>query len=87
MVVLSAEEKGALRADGGQQSVFDPAESDDVGDLPYEDLFKDAEDCGPKFNEIKWINSASTKKPAKKQFSFIQKKYLDEPQVMGWFTG
>ena len=78
MAVLSAEEKGALLADGGQHSVFDPAEGDDVGDLPYEDLFKDAEDCGPNVNNgvVKRVNSTCTKRPAKKQFSSIQKKYL-----------
>ena len=68
MAVLSAEEKGSLFADLRQHSVFDPAEGDDVSDLPYEDLFKDAKDCGLKVND--------TKRPAKKQFSSIQNNYL-----------
>ena len=48
------------------------------GELPYEDLFKNTEDCGPKVNEgvAKRVNSACTKRPAKEQFSSIQKKYL-----------
>ena len=68
-------------------SVFDPAESlsgavsgkslDEV-DLPYNELFKDSEDCGPKVLDgiPKRINSSCTKKPAKEQFQTIQKKYL-----------
>ena len=36
--------------------VFDPAESvislkDETADLPYEDLFKNCEDCGPKVHD------------------------------------
>ena len=48
------------------------------GELPYEDLFKDTEDWGPKVDEgvAKRVNSACTKRPAKKQFSSIQKKYF-----------
>ena len=73
----------ALREEGGQ-SEFDLTErilSQEINlessELPYEDLFKDTEDCGAKVNEgvAKRVNSACTKRPAKKQFSF-QKKYL-----------
>ena len=48
------------------------------GELPYEDLFKDTEDWGPKVDEgvAKRVNSACAKRPAKEQFSSIQKKYL-----------
>ena len=63
--------------------VFDPAESvislkDETADLPYEDLFKDCEDCGPKVHDgvAQRIDNASTKKPAKEQFSNIEAKYL-----------
>ena len=63
--------------------VFDPAESvispmDETADLPYEDLFKDCEGCGPKVQDgvAKRIDNACTKKPAKEQFSNIQAKYL-----------
>ena len=49
--------------------VFDPAESvislkDETADLPYEDLFNDCEDCGPKVHGgvAKRIDNASTKK-------------------------
>ena len=61
-------------------SEFDPAETiadgdedDDSAELPYEGLFDDAEDCGPKVLEgvAKRINSACTKEPAKEQ-----KKYF-----------
>ena len=47
-------------------------------ELTYEDLFKDTEDWGPKVDEgvAKRVNSACTKRPAKEQFSSIQKKYL-----------
>ena len=62
---------------------YDPAESvvshkDETADLPYEDLFKDCEDCGPKVHDgvAKRIDNACTKKPAKEQFSKIQAKYL-----------
>ena len=50
----------------------------ELGELPFEDLFKNTEDCGPKVNEAvaKRVNSACTKRPAKEQFSSIQKKYL-----------
>ena len=46
--------------------------------FPYEDLFKDCEDCGPKVHDgvAKRIDNACTKNPAKKQFSKIQAKYL-----------
>ena len=82
--LLDSEEEDTLREEGGQ-SEFDPTEpilSEETnlesGELPYEDLFKDTEDCGPKVNEgvAKRINSACTKRPAKEQFSSIQKKYL-----------
>ena len=82
--LLNSEEEDALLEEGGQ-SEFDPTErilSEETnlesGDLPYEDLFKDTEDCGPKVNEgvAKRVNSACTKRPAKEQFSSIQKKYL-----------
>ena len=84
--LLNSEEEDALLEEGGQ-SEFDPterilseeAQTDlDLGELPYEDLFKDMEDCGPKVNEgvAKRVNSACTKRPAKEQFSSIQKKYL-----------
>ena len=63
--------------------MYDPAESvfshkDETADLPYEDLFKDCEDCGPKVHDgvAKRIDNACTKKPAKEQFSKIQAKYL-----------
>ena len=54
-------------------------QSFEAGELPYEDLFKDSEDCGPKVNEgvAKRVNSAKCfKRPTKEQFSTIQKKYL-----------
>ena len=82
--LLDSEEEDTLREEGGQ-SEFDPTErilSEETnlesGELPYEDLFKDTEDCGPKVNEgvAKGINSARTKRPAKEQFSSIKKKYL-----------
>ena len=82
--LLDSKEEDTLREEGGQ-SEFDPTErilSEETnlesGELPYEDLFKDTEDCGPKVNEgvAKRINSACTKRPAKEQFSSIQKKYL-----------
>ena len=83
---LSSEEENALLGEGGQ-SEFDPTKrilSEEVqthfalGELPNEDLFKDTEDCAPKVNEgvAKRVNSACVKRPAKKQFSSIQKKYL-----------
>ncbi|XP_068671103.1 uncharacterized protein [Montipora foliosa] len=63
--------------------VYDPAESvfshkDETADLPYEDLFKDCEDCGPKVHDgvAKRIDNACTKKPAKEQFTKIQAKHL-----------
>ena len=63
--------------------VFDPAESvislkDETADLPYEDLFKDCEDCGPKVHDgvAKCIDNACMKKPVKDQLSKIQAKYL-----------
>ena len=59
--------------------VYDPAESvfshkDKTADLPYKELFKDCEDCGPKAHDgvAKRIDNACTKKPAKEQFSKIQ---------------
>ena len=82
--LLDSEEEDTLREEGGL-SEFDPTErilSEETnlesGELPYGDLFKDTEDCGPKVNEgvAKRINSACTKRPAKEQFSSIQKKYL-----------
>ena len=52
--------------------VYDPAESvishkDETADLPYDDLFKDCEDCGPKVLDgvARRIDNACTKKPAK----------------------
>ena len=74
---LNSEEEDALLEEGGQ-SEFDPTErilSEETnlesGELPYED-------CGPKVNEgvAKRVNSACTKRPAKEQFSSVQKKYL-----------
>ena len=66
----------------GTSSVFDPAEglsgtvngkSLDEAELPYNELFKESEDCGPRvFDGIaKRINSSCTKKPAKEQFQSI----------------
>jgi hypothetical protein len=68
-------------------SVFDPADSisqESVGkslveaELPHDDLYKDTEDCGPSVAAgiAKRMNSSCTKRPAKEQFSQIQKKYL-----------
>ena len=66
--LLNSEEEDALLEEGGQ-SEFDPTErilSEETnlesGDLPYEDLFKDTEDCGLKVNEgvAKRVNSACT---------------------------
>ena len=82
--LLDSEEEDALREEGGQ-SQFGPTErilSQEINlessELPYEDLFKDTDDCGAKVNEgvAKRVNSACTKRPAKEQFSLIQKKYL-----------
>ena len=76
--LLDSEEEDALREEGGQ-SEFDPNErilSQEINlessELPYEDLFKDTEDCGAKVNEAvaKRVNSACTKRPAKEQFFF-----------------
>ena len=81
---LDFEEENALREEGGQ-SEFDPTKrilSEETNlessELPHEDLFKDTEDCRPKVNEgvAKRVNSTCTKRPAKEQFSSIQKKYL-----------
>ena len=46
-------------------------------ELPYDDLFKDSENCGPKALDgvAKRVNSSCTKKPAKEQFQSIQRKY------------
>ena len=85
MALLNPEEEDALLDEGGQ-SEFDPTEhilsektqSGQVsGELPYDNLFKDTEDCGQKVNEgvAKRVNSACTKSPAKAQFSSVQ-KYL-----------
>ena len=77
-VLLDSEEEGG-------QSEFDPTEhilsqkiNLESSELPYEDLFKDTEDCRTKVNEgvVKRVNSACTKRPAKEQFSLIKKKYL-----------
>ena len=68
-------------------SVFDPTESLAQAsngkslaeaELPYDDLYNDSDDCGPKVMEgvAKRINSSCTKKPGKEQFTSIQKKYL-----------
>jgi len=84
--LLNSEEEDGLPEEGGQ-SEFDPTEGIlleeaqidyELGELPYEDLFKDSEHCGPKVNEgvAKRVNSACTKRPAKEQFCSIQKKYL-----------
>ncbi|XP_044167452.1 uncharacterized protein LOC122951516 [Acropora millepora] len=82
--LLDSEEEDALREDG-RQSEFDPTVSIlsqkinlESSELPYEDLFKDMEDYGAKVNEgvAKRVNRACTKRPAKEQFSLIQKKYL-----------
>ena len=76
--LLDSEEEGG-------QSELDPTECIlsqeiilELSELPYEDLFKGTEDCGSKVNECvaKRVNSACTKRPAKEQFSLIQKKYL-----------
>ena len=66
---------------------FDPTESLTYGsngksleeaELPYQDLFKDPEDCGPKALDgvAERINSSCTKKPGKEQFLSVQRKYL-----------
>ena len=82
--LLDSEEEDALREEGGQ-SEYDPTErilSQEINlessELRYEDLFKDTEDCGAKVNEgvARRVNSACTTRPAKEQFSLIQKKYL-----------
>ena len=82
--LLDYEEEYALREEGGQ-SEFDPTKRIllreiilESSELPYEYLFKDTEECGPKVNEdvAKRVNSACTKRHAKEQFSLIQKKYL-----------
>ena len=84
--LLNSWEEDALLEEGGL-SEFDPterilseeAQTDlELSELPYEDLFKDTEDCGPKVcgGVAKRVNSACTKRPAKEQFSSIQKKYL-----------
>ena len=56
-VDLTAEDEEVLLEEG-RQSEFDHTEGVIVEDLgpvagerPYEDLFKDTEDCGPKVNE------------------------------------
>jgi len=83
-VDFTAEDEEVLLEEG-KQSEFDPTEGiivedlgPEAGELPYEDHFKDTEDCGPKDNEgvAKRVNFACTKRPAKEQFSSIQKKYL-----------
>ena len=85
--LLNSREEDALLEEGGL-SEFDPtervlseeAQTDlELGEFPYEDVFKDTEDSGPKVNEgvAKRINSAGTKRPAKEQFSSIQ-KYLPQ---------
>ena len=80
--LLDSEEEDALREEGGQ-SEFDPTKripsqkiNLESSELSYEDLFKATEDCGAKVNECvaKRVNSAN--RPAKGQFSLIQKKYL-----------
>ena len=82
--LLNSEEEDALLEEDGQ-SEFDTTDcmfSEEVqtilGELPYEDLFKDTEDCGPKVNKSvkKRVNSACTIRPEKEQFSPIRKKYL-----------
>ena len=82
--LLDSEEENALRKKG-EQSEFDPTErilSEETNlessELPYEDLFKDTEDSGPKVNEgvAKRVNSTCTNRLAKEQFSSIQKEYL-----------
>ena len=49
-------------------------------ELPYNDLFKDSEDSGPKVlaGVAERINSSCTKKPGKEQFQrqSVQRKYL-----------
>ena len=75
------------QSDADAVSVFDPADSIsqesggkslDEAELPHTDLYKDSEDCGPSVAEgiAKRMNSSCTKRPAKEQFSQIQKKYL-----------
>ena len=56
-VLLDSEEEDTLREEGGL-SEFDPTQrilseetNFESGELPYGDLFKDTEDCGPKVNE------------------------------------
>ena len=67
--VFSAEDDMALLEED-RLSKFDPSEgilvedqSLEAGELPYEDLFKDSEDCGPKVYErvAKRVNSTCTK--------------------------
>ena len=79
-----SEEEDVLREDG-RQGEFDPTVrilsqkiNLESSELPYEDLFQDMEDYGAKVNEgvANRVNSACTKRPAKEQFSLIQKKYL-----------
>jgi len=69
-VDLTAEDEEVLLEEG-KQGEFDPTEGiivedlgPEAGELPYEDLFKDAEDCGPKANEgvAKRVNFACTKR-------------------------
>ena len=69
--LLNSEEEDALLEEDGQ-SEFDTTEcmfleevQTILGELPYEDLFKDTEDCGPKVNKSveKRVNSACTIRP------------------------
>ena len=71
-------DEGPAREFDPAETIVDGVEDDGICKLPYKDLFKDTEDCGPKVHEgvAKCINSACTKKPAKEQFSLIQKKYF-----------
>ena len=57
-------------------SVFDPADS--ISQESVGKRYEDTEDCGPSVAAgiAKRMNSSCTKRPAKEQFSQIQKKYL-----------
>ena len=82
--LLNSEEEDALLAEGGQREfhhterILSEETNLQLGELPYEDMLKDTDDCGPKVNKgvAMPVNSPCTKRPAKEQFSSIQKKYL-----------
>ena len=71
----------------GKNFVFNPTESLTNGsngknlgeaELPFDDLFKDYEDCGRKvlYGVAKRVISSCTEKPATEQFQSIQRRYL-----------